>query len=107
MDFIGIEPKLSEVVLNDLKEKYAEKKDYVPTPTPITMKCNYTSCRKMLTGLTYKCPYCHKRFCYKHRLPEDHNCPNPQLPFEMRVGSGRKIASPEREKNSIPQPQRN
>ena len=99
MSFLGIQPKLSDITLNNLREKHTEKIGDVPTPTPRNMKCNYTSCRKMLTGLTYKCPYCHKRFCSKHRLPEDHNCPNPQLPEEMRIGWGKKHVSAE--KNAI------
>jgi hypothetical protein len=36
------------------------------------MKCDY--CKKSLEGLPYKCRYCRKDYCSKHRLPENHNC---------------------------------
>jgi hypothetical protein len=97
---IGIKPKLSKIVLNNIKEKEAESKGYVPTPTPVAKKCSYSSCKKILKGLTYFCPYCHKRYCERHRLPEDHNCPNPQLPYEMRLGYGKKTPSKQMNKSA-------
>ena len=88
MKFLGMSPKLSDVVLNNLKEKQAEQEGYVPEPTPITKKCGYSPCKKKLTGLVYKCKYCKGTFCERHRLPENHDCEDPKLPREMRIGSG-------------------
>ncbi len=96
LKFLGIEPKLNELVLENLREKETEQKGYVPEPTPITRKCNYSSCKKKLVGLTYKCPYCHGVFCEKHRLPESHCCENPRLPREMKLGIGNKKLSTNR-----------
>ncbi|MEA2089810.1 MAG: AN1-type zinc finger domain-containing protein [Thermoproteota archaeon] len=36
------------------------------------MKCHH--CQKETT-FPFKCPYCGHYFCAKHRLPENHNCP--------------------------------
>ncbi len=38
----------------------------------MTNKCSY--CREIIDGLPFKCRYCGKEFCSKHRLPEDHKC---------------------------------
>jgi hypothetical protein len=91
MRFLGIKPSLKDIVLHNLQEK--QNKDFVPTPTPIARKCGYHACKKRLKGLTYKCPYCKKTYCERHRLPEEHNCPSPQLPREMRIGYGTKQKS--------------
>ena len=58
-----------------------EKKYYV---------CRLRGCKNKLKGLTYQCPYCHKWFCEQHRLPEDHKCPSPRKPKEMKKGYGTK-----------------
>ena len=36
--------------------------------------CKY--CKKNITSINFKCLYCEKIFCVKHRLPEDHECSN-------------------------------
>jgi predicted nucleic acid binding AN1-type Zn finger protein len=42
-------------------------------------RCSY--CKKILTFLPHTCQYCGKKFCKKHRLPENHECTgNPQKP---------------------------
>lgn len=81
-----------DLVLDNASIK-AQNKDFVPIPTPIARKCGYHACKKKLKGLTYKCPYCKKTYCDRHRLPEEHNCPSPQLPREMRLGYGNKQKS--------------
>jgi predicted nucleic acid binding AN1-type Zn finger protein len=35
-------------------------------------RCSY--CKKVLTFLPHTCQYCGKKFCRKHRLPENHDC---------------------------------
>jgi len=37
------------------------------------MRCNHKGCKKKLTLTDFKCK-CNKKFCPKHRLPEQHNC---------------------------------
>ncbi|MHA1585151.1 MAG: rhomboid family intramembrane serine protease [Promethearchaeota archaeon] len=37
-------------------------------------KCNVPNCTETMTYLPFKCKYCGKTFCKKHRLPENHNC---------------------------------
>ena len=49
--------------------------------------CQARGCKEKLTLLNYHCRYCDKKFCEKHRLPEEHRCPNPKLPIEMRKKS--------------------
>jgi len=34
--------------------------------------CSY--CKKNITSLPFKCHRCTRKYCSKHRLPEDHNC---------------------------------
>ncbi|TFG21125.1 MAG: hypothetical protein EU530_01205 [Promethearchaeota archaeon] len=42
-------------------------------------RCSY--CKKVLMFLPYTCQYCGKKFCRKHRLPENHDCTgDPQPP---------------------------
>ncbi len=31
-------------------------------------------CKRKIKDFSFKCRYCNKHFCGKHRLPEDHNC---------------------------------
>lgn len=48
-------------------------------------KCQFKGCDEKISTLTrYECPYCHKQFCERHRLPENHNCKNPKLPDYMK-----------------------
>lgn len=35
-------------------------------------KCH--RCKKIIKTLPFKCRYCGEYYCYKHRIPEDHNC---------------------------------
>ena len=100
LDLFGYEPPLHHDVIERLKESKPENKDHIPTPNPNILKCTYKTCRRRLSGFTYKCPYCHGRFCEKHRLPEDHDCENPSLPSEMRMGYGIKYASQETSANA-------
>lgn len=38
-------------------------------------KYNYCSyCGRIIRELPFRCKYCHKIYCNKHRLPEDHKC---------------------------------
>ena len=39
----------------------------------MTCRCNFPECRKKLKLSDMECR-CGKRFCLKHRLPEDHVC---------------------------------
>lgn len=96
MQLLGITPKLTDIVFTNLIDQQAEKKGNVPAPTPIARKCQYKPCRKRLAGLVYTCKYCGGRFCEVHRLPEDHNCKNPSLPYSMRLKTGVKYQSAER-----------
>lgn len=84
----GIEPPLSKITLDRLKER-EKNRDYYPeqNPTPISLKCSYHPCRKKLGGLYYKCKYCEGKYCETHRLPEDHDCDEPKLPSSMKRGS--------------------
>ena len=41
-------------------------------------KCNYPECETK-EALPFKCNYCQKLFCTKHRLPKNHNCENLHL----------------------------
>jgi len=100
LSYLGIKPPLNREVLERLKENQTQNKDYIPTPSPNSLKCNYKPCKKRLRGLTYRCHYCHGRFCEIHRLPEDHDCENPSLPSEMSAGYGTKHSLQEASANS-------
>ncbi|MDP3881964.1 MAG: AN1-type zinc finger domain-containing protein [Nanoarchaeota archaeon] len=54
----------------------------------IPKKCQL--CNSSFNIFPYICPYCKKYHCDKHRLPEDHKCPNPKLPLYMKKGLGSK-----------------
>jgi membrane associated rhomboid family serine protease len=36
--------------------------------------CNYKDCKESINYLPFKCKYCGRTFCTKHRLPENHDC---------------------------------
>lgn len=36
--------------------------------------CNYPKCKSFTTVLGQNCPYCMKRFCLSHHIPEGHGC---------------------------------
>jgi uncharacterized protein len=38
------------------------------------VKCSQTDCTEILNYLPFKCRYCGRTFCKKHRLPENHEC---------------------------------
>ncbi len=101
LGLFGMQPPLTHAVIENLKERQAEKQGHVPesVPTPIATKCHYKPCRKRLRGLTYKCPYCGGTFCELHRLPEEHGCEEPSLPAYMRKGYGVKQSSAEKDSN--------
>ena len=44
--------------------------------------CNYTDCQENINYLPFKCKYCGKIFCTKHRLPENHDCEGIKLAKE-------------------------
>jgi len=48
--------------------RFSKKKEY-----PVYAECSV--CRER-TYLPFRCDYCHKYFCGKHRLPFDHDCEN-------------------------------
>ena len=55
--------------------------------------CQYPKCKNKVMGTSrFRCPYCNKVFCEKHRLPEHHKCKNPKLPDSMKRGFGTKMA---------------
>lgn len=39
------------------------------------MKCQYCTCTKKSVDFCY-CKYCDQHLCLRHRLPEEHQCPN-------------------------------
>ena len=44
------------------------------------VNCSYPGCNEVLDYLPFKCRYCGRTFCKKHRLPENHNCS-----FELQI----------------------
>lgn len=38
-------------------------------------KCVFDQCNKRAVLITGFCNYCNNNYCNKHRLPEDHICP--------------------------------
>jgi hypothetical protein len=74
--------KLNE---EDLKIKAGLKKKYHK------YICSLRKCKTKLKLVNrFKCNYCKREFCQKHRLPEEHNCKDPKLPFQMKKGFGNK-----------------
>jgi len=56
--------------------------------------CEYKNCNEDLNPLNkFRCPYCRKYHCEEHKLPEEHGCRNPKLPYQMRLGFGVKSSS--------------
>jgi len=50
--------------------------------------------------LPFRCNYCQSHFCLKHRLPENHNCPN--IPRRLPLGGSqvrKEIAIAQTEQN--------
>lgn len=42
------------------------------------MKCAFSNCHLKVSVVAQTCPcgYCKKSYCRRHRLPEDHDCPD-------------------------------
>lgn len=60
-------------------------------------KCDFPECETK-EALPFKCSYCQKLFCTKHRLPENHNCEKlhlgkQQLPREKRLAAEKEVKS--------------
>jgi predicted nucleic acid binding AN1-type Zn finger protein len=75
------------------KQKAEEREEYFKRVNKIRKyhHCQLKDCKTELSGLTYTCPYCHKEFCEKHRLPENHKCKEPRKPQEFKKGYGKKV----------------
>ncbi len=64
--------------------------------------CSYKECKESISYLPFKCKYCGRTFCTKHRLPENHDCDGikgskePQLSIPT-VNSGKNISASEPE----------
>lgn len=41
-------------------------------------RCQHPDCKNKILSMAICCGQCHKKFCAKHRLPEDHLCENLQ-----------------------------
>ena len=70
-------------------------------------KCSYPDCDEILNYLPFKCRYCGKTFCKKHRLPENHQCSfelqiKPQKEVSKEVKSFKEKVK-QSEKNKIPE----
>ena len=39
------------------------------------MRCESENCKQKILSIGIQCKYCSKKFCAKHRIPEDHHCP--------------------------------
>lgn len=37
-------------------------------------QCATQKCKKSISIFRFKCSYCQKEYCTKHRLPEEHSC---------------------------------
>jgi len=57
-------------------------------------KCNHPECETK-EALPFKCNYCQKLFCTKHRLPENHNCENLHLAKERAFRKQKQEIIPE------------
>jgi predicted nucleic acid binding AN1-type Zn finger protein len=69
------EPEIEEepkIIIVPVKEEPQKK---------IPSRCE--TCHREFTGWsdTFCCKYCGKYSCTEHLLPESHNCPNPDSPF--------------------------
>ncbi|MHA1443081.1 MAG: AN1-type zinc finger domain-containing protein [Candidatus Heimdallarchaeota archaeon] len=58
-------------------------------------QCEFPGCETK-EALPFKCSYCQKLFCTKHRLPENHNCDKihlgkQQLPREKKLAAQREV----------------
>jgi len=70
-------------------------------------KCSYPDCDEILNYLPFKCRYCGRTYCKKHRLPENHQCS-----FELQIKPQKEVSKEAKsfkekvkqsEKNKIPE----
>lgn len=62
------------------KPGYTSIKDFERIKVPPV--CQIKFCGTKLNVInTYRCPYCNRFHCDKHRLPEEHGCTNPKNPY--------------------------
>lgn len=45
-----------------------------PSEQACNGRCEKDKCRKHTNVMGFNCRFCHHRFCYKHQLPESHEC---------------------------------
>ncbi len=65
-------------------------------------QCNYLGCERS-EALPFKCKYCGKSFCTKHRLPENHACEKLHLSKSpISIESSTKIATKEQLDFQVP-----
>lgn len=55
-------------------------------PAPLSGVC--TKCKNNVS-MPFKCKFCGKLHCIKHRLPESHSCTN--LPLSLEASSNKKL----------------
>jgi len=76
-----IERLLSWFMSIFIKRKYEEpKREVEDTKTKYKGYCDLCKTKKKFPDYFY-CKYCNKYHCDKHRLPEQHKCPNPKSPY--------------------------
>ena len=70
-----------------IEQKRLEEKKRITDLKNSFKKC-YICDNPINSATMFFCKYCDKGFCEIHRLPEDHKCKNPKLPYDMRKGYG-------------------
>lgn len=80
-----------------LRHEKAEQRRLNKKKKLMDLKNSFTDCPickcPINSATMFFCRYCKKGFCETHRLPENHKCKDPKLPYPMRKGYGVKQLS--------------
>jgi len=78
---MNIFPRINSWLVSIFKKsKYKEPRK--PIDKKIPAICEFVGCDNHLVfPKNFYCKYCKEYHCDKHRLPEEHECPNPSSPY--------------------------
>ena len=78
---------LSWLLSFNLSRKIFGKKTVIEIKTKLSIPILCKVCKKEPSVVDlFECPYCGNFHCKKHRVPEEHGCPNPKKPRELTAG---------------------
>lgn len=64
---------ISKVSSHELEHEQGKLEQVLKDVKKVDETCDYKGCKQKTNLMGQTCPFCQKRFCYKHNLPEAHS----------------------------------